>query len=613
MRKLRFLAFAVISFVAALFGALLSPNTWLHKSLAVALCGVLSANPALCTNNAIAAHSQEASATNPVKVETTQSNNLLADRANDFDTAPMTPSNNPPRSNSSRSTELLGSPSDDNKSANSGSSNSNTNSDENPKVFVFYINGIQTLYNTYIETKNLIREKLLNPINIKFHGLETYNTGGAILGDITESAFQEIFQSARSSDGSLLEDSIVQEIKNLDDQEVEKAKNSCKPRKRAKFILIGHSQGTIFINNIALKLNQKFAKDRQINQRVKLLALAPFTNFSEVRKQGFQVEYVLREDDFPALGFLTALIPRVSTRRIPHNLPCLKSDCPFKLAFKKRLKQAQISHAVENYLGSANPPEYAVDAQNALNLAQNKLRSMVNASSGEYKEKKEDCSSPQVTQLTQNEQCLLHPSDSPLLQSVLASTPDAQLKGSDWVLSDLFMPLIFDITHHNGVTYYTDDLVCRSTQGKQAFPIYQNGNQLSGKYKYLLRWKCGYFEGEGDASRIVEGTISGTIDKDLNVKLKMTTETVTLPTPGGPILGPIPKTLTFPGATILFEGKPSSTRVYTQPYDEVLTIDGPTKVTGCNNSGSLGDRNKLVRMGLTKTSAYLHPKNSGPL
>jgi len=85
MRKLRFLSIAVISFVAALFGAFLSPSTWLHKSLAVALCGVLSANPALCTNNAIAIHSQEASAINPVKVETTQFSDLLAQRSRDFD------------------------------------------------------------------------------------------------------------------------------------------------------------------------------------------------------------------------------------------------------------------------------------------------------------------------------------------------------------------------------------------------------------------------------------------------------------------------------------------------------------------------------------------------
>jgi hypothetical protein len=85
MRQLRFLAFAVISFVAALLGALLSPSTWLHKALAVALCGVLSANPALCTNNAIAVHSQEASAINPVKVETTQFSDLLVQRSRDFD------------------------------------------------------------------------------------------------------------------------------------------------------------------------------------------------------------------------------------------------------------------------------------------------------------------------------------------------------------------------------------------------------------------------------------------------------------------------------------------------------------------------------------------------
>jgi len=84
MRKLRFLAIAVISFVAVLFGAFLSPSTWLHKSLAVALCGVLSANPALCTNNAIISQSQEASATNPVKVETTQFSDLLAQRSSEF-------------------------------------------------------------------------------------------------------------------------------------------------------------------------------------------------------------------------------------------------------------------------------------------------------------------------------------------------------------------------------------------------------------------------------------------------------------------------------------------------------------------------------------------------
>jgi len=102
MRQLRFLAFAVISFVAALLGALLSPSTWLHKSLAVALCGVLSANPALCTNNAIIAQSQEASAINPVKVETTQFSDLLAQRSRDFDDD--TPKS-PPRPNPNNNTK----------------------------------------------------------------------------------------------------------------------------------------------------------------------------------------------------------------------------------------------------------------------------------------------------------------------------------------------------------------------------------------------------------------------------------------------------------------------------------------------------------------------------
>lgn len=101
MRQLRFLAFAVISFVAALLGALLSPSTWLHKALAVALCGVLSANPALCTNNAIAVHSQEASATNPVKAETTQFSDLLVQRSRDFDDdtpkSPLRPNLNNPK------------------------------------------------------------------------------------------------------------------------------------------------------------------------------------------------------------------------------------------------------------------------------------------------------------------------------------------------------------------------------------------------------------------------------------------------------------------------------------------------------------------------------------
>ena len=140
MRQLRFLAFAVISFVAALLGALLSPSTWLHKALAVALCGVLSANPALCTNNAIAVHSQEASATNPVKVETTQFSDLLADRSREFLDDNSSPSpNNPKTPSSSRET-----PNRSSDFLESTNQSQYIRKEFKSPIYVYYINGIRT-------------------------------------------------------------------------------------------------------------------------------------------------------------------------------------------------------------------------------------------------------------------------------------------------------------------------------------------------------------------------------------------------------------------------------------------------------------------------------------
>lgn len=416
MRRIRIFALGFLSFFAVLMSALLAPGTFVNRALSAALCTVFSFNSTVCTVN-LAQSGDRVVAASPPAVERNISDWLVQRAPGEFDDAPsVPPASNPqappfpqdPGPNQPVRPDF-DNPNGGNPDSNTGKQPSNLSSAQNP-VYVFYVNGVQTTSTTYAETIEMIKRNLTNSPNFQFALTDTYNYGGEPLGDISESALQEFFQKSISQDGSKLENRIVDKIKEIDIQESEKAKQSCESKKRARFLLIGHSQGTIFINNIALKLRNAFSKESEINKRTGLLAFAPFTNFSEVRESpAFNLKYLLRRDDFPALGIISFLSPRVSSKYIPWNLECLKSNCPFALALKAKIERARISHYIGNYLGEADPKEYDTDANNALDKAKAELNMLLKElEPGEY-EKKKECSQ-QVEQTPQPQQTAQKPS-----------------------------------------------------------------------------------------------------------------------------------------------------------------------------------------------------------
>ncbi|XWK87625.1 MAG: hypothetical protein U7127_26090 [Phormidium sp.] len=405
MRRFRFWAIGLISFLS------IATGTILHRALAVSLCAVLGFNSTVCylgdgdrVNAAVPPGRSDVGAiiAQGTDIFRNDGGSSQPQQTDIFrNPNPQNPNQpgedifrNPnPQNPNQPGEDIFKNPNPKNPQINppDGGSQVSGNSSDDAPLYVFYVNGIQTTRGVYTETIAMLEENLLNGLNFKWASKETYNYGGSKFGDVAESALQEYFQRALSEDGSQLENKIVQVIKQLDEQEAEKAKQSCKPRKRARFLLIGHSQGTIFLNGIALKLRRAFPKDREIYKRTSLLAFAPFTNFAEVREgaEAFNLEYLLRQDDFPALWGIRFFTPRVSSKYIPYNLPCLLK-CP---SIREMLKQALDSHYIGNYLGQPNSTQYEADSQKALAQAKEKLNLLVKKfQAGEY-EKKKDCSS----------------------------------------------------------------------------------------------------------------------------------------------------------------------------------------------------------------------------
>jgi len=82
MRRFRFLVLGLVSFVAAIFGALLVPGTWVNRVFSTLVCGIFSFNSMVCTAN-WGQSSQRVVAATPPAVEKTIFNgftDLLAQR-----------------------------------------------------------------------------------------------------------------------------------------------------------------------------------------------------------------------------------------------------------------------------------------------------------------------------------------------------------------------------------------------------------------------------------------------------------------------------------------------------------------------------------------------------
>ncbi len=252
-------------------------------------------------------------------------------------------------------------------------------------VYVYYINGIKTDNSGYANSVNLISSRLLNGIvDPPIIDLPTQNPTGITLGagDIVESLRQML--DAPRPDSSLITNKVIEAIKKRDKENEEKAKKSCQDKKRAKFVIIGHSQGNFFLQDIAQKLPQEFAN------RTVLLSFSPFTNFSRISGKVRSVSSFLRLDDIPVF------YDRLLGARIPANLSPLPSVTK---------NQALDSHSLSNYLGSPTRPEYTSEAQRSLEMARHQLGSMLNFDSGSY-EKRENCSEtanqPQQPQPSRN-------------------------------------------------------------------------------------------------------------------------------------------------------------------------------------------------------------------
>jgi len=448
--------------VAALLGALLSPSTWLHKSLAVALCGVLSANPALCTNNAIISQSQEASATNPVKVETTQFSDLLADRSREFldDTPSPSPNNSktpsPSRETPNRSSDFL----------ESTNQSQYIRKEFKSPIYAYYINGIRTdmeamrsqtyaasqltngitsnlesiynysgvnkntldnvilLINRAIELQGYVDNNKITQVGAKV-ATDIYKTIDSWgLGDLFES-FRQVLDWSRP-DSDQVVNQVIESIKKHDQEEKNKASQSCEDTARAKFLIIGHSQGTLFLQDVAQKLPPEYA------DRTLMYAIAPFTHFGRISGKVRISDYLLRPDDFPSMlnhylpdikQLLSFVVETAKVSGVQGNTALAASTLAAStlaasilvsapdtmipagganLGYltpvedrENRLKhRAMDSHSINNYLGIPSKPEYASEAKRGLERAKASVGALLNFDSGKY-EKKKQCSQPQ--------------------------------------------------------------------------------------------------------------------------------------------------------------------------------------------------------------------------
>jgi hypothetical protein len=242
-------------------------------------------------------------------------------------------------------------------------------STEEAPVHVIYINGINTPNDKYKQTLPLI-EKLLDATDIKgkytLHG-DTYNLSGGKLGisDLLQASKQGALpQNFNDVEGSQFDEKVVKKIKDIDKQEQKKG-NCQDDNPRAKFLIIAHSQGNFFAEEIYNQL------PNDIKDRSSILSISPFTDFNGINFSKF--EYLLRKDDFPS--FLKKL-PGIAVPKDTSNLPNWPGILP------------NPSHDLENYLNSNKYPEGSRKdtlVEQAFNMAKNGINKLMKPDSGYYK------------------------------------------------------------------------------------------------------------------------------------------------------------------------------------------------------------------------------------
>ncbi|WP_445248916.1 hypothetical protein [Microcoleus sp. OTE_8_concoct_300] len=497
MRRIRLFALGIVSFFAVLMGALLAPGTFVNRALSAALCTVFSFSSTLCTVN-LAKSSDRVVAATPPAVERNISDWLVQRDPGEFDDAPsVPPASNPqappfpqdPGPNQPLRPDFGDSVDDAaGDAANDIGTKFNCDKNQKPPIYAVYVNGVNTPRNVYDQDKVIINQLLKDAFGEKvslsfdaYNGVGSVRIEGIPLGDFLESAMQSSTSSpetfnANTADGNILVFQVTQKIKDIEklhDDFRKTANCECHVLK-PKYLLIGHSQGNFFVEDIALALPD------EVKSRTSILSIASFTSYESIRNKVKEFDYLLRPDDFPliamklvksiedrkdslsqqqlgigesisrqiVLGSTESVIALAKKVRTPgdanlsalngiDNNPLLRASSlgisDFLIDKEATFVLMLDAHLIENYIGGPTrggitipsfdamrtdgkrpQPRYKSQVTESYNKAKNKLKMLTEYDAGEY-EKKKECSQ-QVRQSPQPQPTAQQPQQTPQQQ-----------------------------------------------------------------------------------------------------------------------------------------------------------------------------------------------------
>ena len=240
---------------------------------------------------------------------------------------------------------------------------SSSSSDEAP-IYAFYINGINTVTSAYESDKVMVEGVIQEAgISLAMSMPTTYNVSGKekwilSLGDLNQAAIQSM-SNTNTDEGRAFTASVVNLITQKDNEEKGK-KGNC--GKRAKFLIVAHSQGNFFAEDI---INQLRGKEGGIPTRTKVLAISPFTSYSGISG----VTLLVRGDD---MSRRAQIFPNVGEPQGRHQAK-LPGISPL------------VSHSIRNYLDPDQArPRFRRHVRTTRAYAVSQIQEMMDFDSGLY-------------------------------------------------------------------------------------------------------------------------------------------------------------------------------------------------------------------------------------
>ncbi len=404
MRGIKFGIISFVSFFVVAVGTIFVSGSFLNRVFSAIFCTLISINSTFCAVNLLSS-SEQVIAANSSKFVSSNADSIL-------------------KSSSIQSKEVL------------AQNQPSSSSEASPPVYAFFINGIQNSPNDYSQGLELV-QKMMSDAGIKAifpsntynpTTLETFKSFEEKLTDslllninsslgrglvqivtspiraihyldvLTETPRQYVYQLYRNAWTDSIDNMlgqyvtnnarftarIIKQINHFDDV-AGCIDGKRKERLKPKFIIIAHSQGTMYASQIARSLPPEIAK------RTVILAFSPFIRDSN-NLNGVHFGHILRADDFAVYAPFRELQPNLEALpvkkvadletawmtakigAIPNNIPglvCNKSNECY------RLGAPLDSHSLQNYLDPINS-KYPEAASAALKLSVDKLKQLAN-------------------------------------------------------------------------------------------------------------------------------------------------------------------------------------------------------------------------------------------